>query len=189
MTARLSRRLRTRRPFPEQSEATGRLLGRTARHAKLMNGKGFPMSRVNGTVKFFNHSRGFGFISPEGGDKDVFVHASALERSGVPALNEATKSPSRSRTTSAGAASKLRTCSSPRSFAIATDFEPAGQACRFFRDDGKSRRIAAEVTDQASCRIASGVIGVLRRTASSAATSNDTPMPATQASQPNRSKI
>ena len=43
---------------------------------------------VNGTVKFFNHARGFGFISPEGGDKDVFVHASALERSGVPALNQ-----------------------------------------------------------------------------------------------------
>src|SRR6476660_1957314 len=42
--------------------------------------------------------------------------------------------------------------------------------------------------DQASCRIASGVIGVLRRRASSAAMSNDTPMPATQASQPNRSK-
>ena len=49
------------------------------------------MSRVNGTVKFFNHTRGFGFISPEGGDKDVFVHASALERSGVPALNEGDK--------------------------------------------------------------------------------------------------
>ena len=66
-------------------------LGRTARYAKLINGKGIPMSRVNGTVKFFNHSRGFGFISPEGGDKDVFVHASALERSGVPALNEGDK--------------------------------------------------------------------------------------------------
>ena len=49
------------------------------------------MTRVNGTVKFFNHARGFGFISPEGGDKDVFVHASALERSGVPALNEGDK--------------------------------------------------------------------------------------------------
>ena len=49
------------------------------------------MARVNGTVKFFNHSRGFGFISPESGDKDVFVHASALERSGVPALNEGDK--------------------------------------------------------------------------------------------------
>ena len=42
------------------------------------------MSRVN-------HTRGFGFISPEGGDKDVFVHASALERSGVPSLNEGDK--------------------------------------------------------------------------------------------------
>jgi CspA family cold shock protein len=47
--------------------------------------------RLNGTVKFFNHARGFGFISPEGGDKDVFVHASALERSGIPALNEGDK--------------------------------------------------------------------------------------------------
>ena len=49
------------------------------------------MARVNGTVKFFNHSRGFGFIQPEDGGKDVFVHASALERSGVPALNEGDK--------------------------------------------------------------------------------------------------
>jgi CspA family cold shock protein len=47
--------------------------------------------RLNGTVKFFNHARGFGFITPENGDKDVFVHASALERSGVPALNEGDK--------------------------------------------------------------------------------------------------
>ncbi|XSG82869.1 MAG: cold-shock protein [Methyloligella sp. ZOD6] len=49
------------------------------------------MSRVNGTVKFFNHSRGFGFIAPEGGEKDIFVHASALERSGVPAIDEGDK--------------------------------------------------------------------------------------------------
>ncbi|MGZ5863299.1 MAG: cold-shock protein [Methyloceanibacter sp.] len=47
--------------------------------------------RLNGTIKFFNHARGFGFIAPEGGDKDVFVHASALERSGVPSLNEGDK--------------------------------------------------------------------------------------------------
>ena len=47
--------------------------------------------RLNGTVKFFNHARGFGFIAPEGGDKDVFVHASALESSGVPSLNEGDK--------------------------------------------------------------------------------------------------
>jgi CspA family cold shock protein len=47
--------------------------------------------RQNGTIKFFNHSRGFGFISPEEGDKDVFVHITALERSGLPALDDGTK--------------------------------------------------------------------------------------------------
>lgn len=47
--------------------------------------------RLNGTVKFFNHTRGFGFIAPEGGDKDVFVHASALEQSGISSLNEGDK--------------------------------------------------------------------------------------------------
>jgi CspA family cold shock protein len=46
--------------------------------------------RLNGVVKFFNQSRGFGFISPENGEKDVFVHASALERSGL-SLNEGDK--------------------------------------------------------------------------------------------------
>ncbi len=43
---------------------------------------------VKGTIKFFNHSRGFGFVAPEDGGKDVFLHATALERSGVPAVNE-----------------------------------------------------------------------------------------------------
>ncbi len=47
--------------------------------------------RQNGTIKFFNHSRGFGFITPEAGGKDVFVHITALERSGLPALDEGTK--------------------------------------------------------------------------------------------------
>lgn len=44
--------------------------------------------RVNGTVKFFNQARGFGFIAPNDGGKDIFVHASALERSGVPSVDE-----------------------------------------------------------------------------------------------------
>jgi cold shock protein len=46
------------------------------------------MTRINGTVKFFNHTRGFGFIQPEDGGKDVFVHASALQRAGIMGLDE-----------------------------------------------------------------------------------------------------
>lgn len=45
----------------------------------------------NGTVKFFNHSRGFGFIAPDDGEKDIFVHITALEKSGLPALDDGTK--------------------------------------------------------------------------------------------------
>ncbi len=41
-----------------------------------------------GTVKFYNTAKGFGFISPEGGGKDVFVHVSAVQTSGMPTLNE-----------------------------------------------------------------------------------------------------
>lgn len=41
-----------------------------------------------GTVKFFNTAKGFGFIAPEGGEKDVFVHISAVEKSGMGTLSE-----------------------------------------------------------------------------------------------------
>ncbi|GAN66734.1 cold-shock protein [Acetobacter orientalis] len=43
---------------------------------------------VRGIVKWYNATKGFGFITPDGGGKDIFVHASALERSGLSALNE-----------------------------------------------------------------------------------------------------
>ncbi len=47
--------------------------------------------RQTGTVKFFNTDRGFGFITPDGGGKDVFVHVTALERSGLKQVREGQK--------------------------------------------------------------------------------------------------
>jgi CspA family cold shock protein len=41
-----------------------------------------------GTVKFFNTAKGYGFIAPEGGGKDVFVHATAVEQAGLRTLTE-----------------------------------------------------------------------------------------------------
>jgi CspA family cold shock protein len=49
------------------------------------------MSTITGTVKFFNTTKGYGFISPENGEKDAFVHISALQRSGLQSLNEGDK--------------------------------------------------------------------------------------------------
>lgn len=43
---------------------------------------------TTGTVKWFNATKGYGFIAPEGGGKDVFVHATAVERSTLGSLNE-----------------------------------------------------------------------------------------------------
>ena len=44
-----------------------------------------------GTVKFFNTTKGYGFIEPEDGSKDAFVHISAVERAGMTTLNEGQK--------------------------------------------------------------------------------------------------
>jgi len=44
--------------------------------------------RQNGTVKFFNSSKGYGFITPDDGDKDVFVHVTAVEQSGIQGLTD-----------------------------------------------------------------------------------------------------
>jgi CspA family cold shock protein len=46
---------------------------------------------IDGTVKFYNSTKGFGFIAPSDGSKDAFVHVSALERAGISSLAEGQK--------------------------------------------------------------------------------------------------
>ena len=46
---------------------------------------------ANGTVKWFNGNKGYGFIAPEEGEKDVFVHITALEQAGLESLDEGQK--------------------------------------------------------------------------------------------------
>jgi|SRR4030088_346838 CspA family cold shock protein len=55
--------------------------------AKQYGGKEFPMA-MTGTVKFFNGERGYGFIKPDDGGRDVFVHITAVERAGLKDLAE-----------------------------------------------------------------------------------------------------
>lgn len=49
------------------------------------------LTMTNGTVKFFNSTKGFGFIQPDDGSKDAFVHISAVERAGLSGLGEGQK--------------------------------------------------------------------------------------------------
>jgi len=58
---------------------------RSSAQATTLNG---PSVEETGTVKWFNADRGYGFIAPNGGGRDVFVHVSALERSGIGGLSE-----------------------------------------------------------------------------------------------------
>jgi len=70
------------------------------------------MSMTTGTVKFYNGQKGFGFIQPDDGGKDVFVHATALERAGIRNLVEGQKVSfdiEEDRRTGKVAASNLRT--------------------------------------------------------------------------------
>jgi CspA family cold shock protein len=59
--------------------------------ARLRSQTGKSQKMATGTVKFFNTQKGFGFITPSDGSKDVFVHISAVERAGMSTLNEGQK--------------------------------------------------------------------------------------------------
>ena len=68
--------------------------------------------RQSGTVKFFNHSRGFGFITPDDGGKDVFLHISALQRAGLPAVDEGARISFETSPIAVAKAHRQPTCSS-----------------------------------------------------------------------------
>jgi CspA family cold shock protein len=60
---------------------------RVTRSGGAVRGRSFPMA-MTGTVKFFNGERGYGFIKPDDGGRDVFVHITAVERAGLKDLTE-----------------------------------------------------------------------------------------------------
>jgi CspA family cold shock protein len=69
----------------DSSTATPMATRRSSAQATTLNG---PSVEETGTVKWFNVERGYGFIAPNSGGKDVFVHVTALERSGMQGLSE-----------------------------------------------------------------------------------------------------
>lgn len=60
-------------------------------HLGLIFRNGEELAMATGTVKWYNETKGYGFIQPDNGGKDVFVHASALERAGLRGLAEGQK--------------------------------------------------------------------------------------------------
>src|SRR5579864_3542261 len=71
-----------RQRLPGRADARGSRSGE-----EQCGGRSFPMA-MTGTVKFFNGERGYGFIKPDDGGRDVFVHITAVERAGLKDLTE-----------------------------------------------------------------------------------------------------
>jgi CspA family cold shock protein len=82
--------LSTTRPFAERSFQVIQNTQIVRFHARLVRGTFCygGQSMAIGTVKFFDAVKGFGFIQPENGDKDVFVHVSAVQNAGMDTLSE-----------------------------------------------------------------------------------------------------
>jgi CspA family cold shock protein len=80
------------RPTRDRQDTAGlRTAATRTKDQTLKRVKELPPMAQTGTVKFFNTTKGFGFITPDGGAKDVFVHISAIEASGLRTLVDGQK--------------------------------------------------------------------------------------------------